>query len=67
MNVTLMENATVIRFHHIMRRIPALAFLKIANLVGDDNMKKNANRYAKVIYFFPIYINQYFKHSIYFF
>jgi len=41
-----------------MRRIPALALLKIANLVGDENMKKNANRYAKVINYLP-YIDQF--------
>lgn len=33
-----------------MRRIPALGLLKVANLIGDENMKKNANRYAKMIY-----------------
>jgi hypothetical protein len=41
-----------------MRRIPALALLKIANLVGDENMKKNANRYAKVINYLP-YIDKF--------
>lgn len=33
-----------------MRRIPALAYLKVSNLVGSENMKKNANRLLKIIY-----------------
>jgi hypothetical protein len=49
MDITLLENETLLRFHHIKRRISALAMRKIANLVGDENMKKNANRYVKVI------------------
>lgn len=50
MDITLLENETLLRFHHIKRRISALALRKIANLVGDENMKKNANRYVKLVY-----------------
>lgn len=33
-----------------MRRVPALTYLKISNLMGNESMKKEANRLLKLIY-----------------
>ncbi|EAS00429.1 male sterility protein (macronuclear) [Tetrahymena thermophila SB210] len=46
----LIKDERHLRFKQIMRRIPALAYLKLSNFVGSENMKKNANRYLKIIY-----------------
>lgn len=34
-----------------MLRIPSLAYFKVSNLLGSENMKKNANLLLKVIKF----------------
>lgn len=54
--VKLLENESLVRFHHIMRRIPALTYLKVANIVGNETMKKNANRLVKVTYLLSLFL-----------
>ncbi len=48
--VRLIKNPNIIRLYQIKRRIPALLYLKLTELMNDPQRNKQANRLVKAIY-----------------
>lgn len=48
-SIALIPGEKMLRFQQVMRRVPALLYLKATNIIGSENMKKDANRFLKVI------------------